>query len=447
MTLPIARRPVAQTLLMALLMPLAFTAVPTRAQSLRELFDAARAYDSSLMSAQAQADATRYRADQADALLRPNVGLVAGVAQTVTDTPLAGTRALSAGTAGVSAVQPLINRANRLAVDKARRTLDLAQADLQTAEQDLIVRTAQAYFDVLGAIDALGFARTSKQAISEQLASAQANFKAGNATIVDTREAQARFDLATAQEIAADNDLTTKRIALDQLVGKTGSEPKPLAQPVALPNLPADDVEAWVSKTTAAPLVLKARVGYEIAQLETRRSDAGHVPTLDLEGSAGSAYNRGSAATSSGGKGLANNAKVGVTLRWPLYTGGLIENQVKEAASLEEKARHDLDTTTRLVAQATRQGYFGVQSGQAQVTALQAAEASSKVALEATLTGYRVGVRVNLDVLNAQTQLYSTQRDLAKARYDVLVNGIRLRQAAGVLGVDDVDAVDRLLAR
>jgi outer membrane protein len=161
----------------------------------------------------------------------------------------------------------------------------------------------------------------------------------------------------------------------------------------------------------------------------------------------GSAHNSGTAAVSSGGKGVANSAKVGVTLRLPIYTGGAVDNQVKEAVALEEKSRNDLDIARRGVAQATRQVYFGVQSGQAQVLALQAAESSSKLALEATQTGYRVGVRVNLDVLNAQTQLFSTQRDLAKSRYDVLVNGLKLRQAAGVLSVADLDTVNGLLGR
>jgi outer membrane protein len=131
----------------------------------------------------------------------------------------------------------------------------------------------------------------------------------------------------------------------------------------------------------------------------------------------------------------------------PLYTGGAVENRLKETIALEEKSRNDLDFARRAVAQQTRQIWFGVQSGQAGVKALEAAESSSKLALEATQLGYKVGVRVNLDVLNAQTQLFSTQRDLAKARYDVMVNGLKLRQAAGVLTADDVDEVNKLLVR
>ncbi len=134
-------------------------------------------------------------------------------------------------------------------------------------------------------------------------------------------------------------------------------------------------------------------------------------------------------------------------LNWPLYTGGATGNRIKETLSLEEKSRNDLEAARRGVAQGTRVAFFGVQSGMAQVLALEAAESSSKLALEATQLGYKVGVRVNLDVLNAQTQLFQTQRDLAKARYDVLVGGLRLRQASGQLTAGDVEALDRLLTQ
>jgi outer membrane protein len=145
--------------------------------------------------------------------------------------------------------------------------------------------------------------------------------------------------------------------------------------------------------------------------------------------------------------GITTNSSLGVQLNWPLYTGGATQNRIKETLVLEEKSRNDLEAARRGVAQATRVAYFGVQSGVAQVKALEAAEASSKLALEATVLGFKVGVRVNLDVLNAQTQLFTTQRDLAKARYDVLVGSLRLRQASGQLSAADVQTLNTLLAR
>jgi outer membrane protein len=161
-------------------------------------------------------------------------------------------------------------------------------------------------------------------------------------------------------------------------------------------------------------------------------------------GSAGLAQNNGYGVALPGNT---KNASIGVQMNWPLYTGGLVQNRIKETLSLEEKARDDLEAARRGVAQTTRVAYFGVQSGLAQVKALEAAESSSKLALEATQLGYKVGVRVNLDVLNSQLQLFQTQRDLSKARYDVLVGSLKLRQAAGQLAPGDIEALNRLLAR
>jgi outer membrane protein len=194
--------------------------------------------------------------------------------------------------------------------------------------------------------------------------------------------------------------------------------------------------------------VRKARLALDIAKLESDKSRAASSPTVDAVGSLGGNYAAGSAVRVNGGSdGVTRTASIGLRLSMPLYTGGAVENRLKETIALEEKSRNDLDFARRAVAQQTRQIWFGVQSGQAGVKALEAAESSSKLALEATQLGYKVGVRVNLDVLNAQTQLFSTQRDLSKARYDVVVNGLKLRQAAGVLTADDVDVVNKLLVR
>jgi outer membrane protein len=426
------------------------------AQSLRELYDAARAYDATYLAARALADSAQYRLAQADALNRPSVGLAVNAGRRDADLPAtvsggfvvpgsSGHHYANSADASVNASQALINRNNDATIEQARRAFEVAQSDLDIAEQDLIVRVAQAYFDVLAAQDSLGTAQAGKKAIAEQLASAKRNFEVGTATITDTREAQARFDLATAQEIAADNDLRTKRIALDQLVGRTGVTPNPLVTPVVLPEPAPSDVGVWVNNADSQhPVVRKGRLGLDIARLETERARAGEKFTLDLVGSVGGGRTIGTLTTAPGNT---TSASIGVQLRMPLYTGGATQNRIKETLSLEEKSRNDLEAARRGVAQGTRVAFFGLQSGRAQVSALEAAESSSKLALEATQLGYKVGVRVNLDVLNAQTQLFQTQRDLARARYDVVVNGLRLRQAAGQLGPNDVNGVNTLLTR
>ena len=417
-----------------------------QAQSLQALYDAARAYDATYLAAKSLADSVQYRAAQADALLLPNLGLSGNLGSNYVDLPIGASRSSRSSGAALSGKQPLFNRANGFTVDQAKKSLEVSRNDLETAEQDLILRVAQAYFDVLGAQDTLGTTRASKAAISEQLASAKRNFEVGTATITDTREAQARFDLATAQEIAADNDLLSKRIALDQLVGRSGVMPLQLAVPVALPAVAPANVDTWVGNSgTQHPAVRKAALALDIARLETEKARAANLPTVDAVASLNTS--RLSGTSSSGLPGTTNSASIGLQLAMPLYAGHSIQNRVKETMVLEDKSTNDLEAARRIVAQATRQAYFGVQSGTAQVKALEAAESSSQLALEATQLGYKVGVRVNLDVLNAQTQLFTTRRDLAKARYDVLLGGLRLRQAAGQLKADDVWAVDKLLVK
>ena len=429
-----------------------------RAQSLQELYEAAHGYDATFLSARALLDSAKYRVDQANALRLPSVGLAVSGSRSTSETPsptLLNSTNTSSG-ATLSGRQPLYNRVSGVTILQARKSLDVSAADFEAAEQDLIVRVAQAYFDVLAAQDALATTRTSKAAISEQLASAKRNFEVGTATITDTREAQARFDLATAQEIASANDLQSKRIALDQLVGRSNVAPNQLATPVALPATVPSNIEEWVTRADEEhPLVRKARLGFDVAKLETEKAQAGHYPTVDLSAS----YNRGRSSTSGDARGAGGavqgfnisganiGSAVAVTLNLPLFAGFATQNRVKETVALEDKARNDLEAARRGVAQGTRQAYYGVESGQAQVKALEAAESSSQLALEATQLGYKVGVRVNLDVLNAQTQLFTTQRDLAKARYDVLVGGLKLRQASGRLKPEDVAALNQLLAK
>ncbi|MGZ5216846.1 MAG: TolC family outer membrane protein, partial [Caldimonas sp.] len=357
------------------------------AQSLLELYDAAHAYDAAYLSARALYESSPYRVEQARALMRPSASLAGSAARSEFNPNNGPYFGGSANSASISGRQPIFNRSNAATIDQAERSLVSSLADLDTAEQDLMLRVSQAYFDVLGAQDTLTTTRANKAAISEQLASAKRNFEVGTATITDTREAQARFDLATAQEIAADNDLVTKRIALDQLVGQSNVVPRELAVPVVLP-VPTAGVEEYVARAADEhPAVRRAQVAFEVAQLETEKARAQRLPTVDAVASL--ATGRGAAYTGFPGQ----SATVGVQLTLPLYSGGAIQNRIKETLVLEERARNDLDVARRSVTQSTRQAYYTLLSGAAQVKALEAAEASSQLALEATQLGYRVGIR------------------------------------------------------
>ena len=435
----------------ALLIATAFTA---RAENLQELYQAGLAYDATYLSARASLDAAQYRRDQAYALRRPSIGLGVSGGRSTSSTPDAlGTQSSYVNQVGASITgsQSLFNRANDKTIAQAEKALEVAQADFTIAEQDLIIRISQAYFDVLAAQDTLATARSSLTAISEQVASAKRNFEVGTANITDTREAQARYDLARATEIVADNDLTNKRIALDQLVGRVNVQPSRLAAPVTLPPVTPAAIDEWTARADAEhPLVRKARLALDVARLETEKARAGHLPTVALNASVGKG--RQNVAGESSGfpfdyKTPSTTSSIGVTMSVPLYAGDSIQNRVKETVALETKSEDDLAAARRGIDQATRTAFYGVRSGAAQVAALEAAESSSQLALDATQLGYKVGVRVNIDVLNAQAQLYSTQAQLAQARYNVVMAGLKLRQASGRLTADDVAAVNRLIQR
>jgi outer membrane protein len=425
------------------------------AQSLFTLFEAARAHDAQYLAARALAESAQYRAEQAHALRRPEVNAALDASRSSTDNPSVDTTTRSTN-AALSGTQTLFNRANDATIAQADRSLEAARAGLLLAEQSLIIRLSQAYFDVLTAAETLASAQANRRAISEQLASAKRNFEVGTATITDTREAQARFDLATAQELQAENNLNTSRLVLETIAGQSGLSPKPLAVPVDVGPLVSGTIEEWVSPVENAPTVRNARVDYEIARLETTKARAGHLPTVDLTATLGRGRDSvsgtrvvvpGDLPRPVNSSGTGTSSSIGVTLRMPLFAGFAVQNRVKETLLLEEQARHNLEQTRRRATEDTRTAYFGAQSLQAQVKAFEAAEASSQLALEATQLGYRVGVRVNLDVLNAQTQLFNARRDLAKARNDALVNALRLRQAAGTLSAEDVQRVDQLLTK
>ena len=434
--------------LLPLSVALAATLVSSaQAQSLMDLYESARGFDASYQSAKLQYEANLARAEQARAAVLPSVALAMGISRNNLSSDVASFDRGGYGnqSATLSASQPLFRPANQATAEQGKKQIELAQAQLTVAEQDLIIRVGQAYFDVLAAADNLNFVKAQKSAVAEQLASAKRNFEVGTATITDTREAQAKFDLVLAQEIAAENDLRVKKIALDQLTGKANASPKPLAVPPVMASISPDDVSVWVTQSVELhPAIRQASLGLEVARLETKKAQAGNLPTLDLIGSYNITQNNGSTTTSIDYR--TNVASVGLSFNLPLFAGFAIQNRIKETLALEDKAHSDLDAAQRSVALATRSAFFGVQSGLGQVKALEAAEASSQSALDATQLGYQVGVRINIDVLNAQSTLFDTKAKLAKARYDVLMGGLKLRQANGSLKTDDLQGLSAVIA-
>ncbi len=421
--------------------------LPAQAQSLVALYESARAFDASYQSVKSLFDATLAKSEQARAGLLHTIGMSANASLSSIDNTLAKTKQgfYDTQSATLSASRPLYRPVNQITFDHSKRQIAVVEQQLLAAEQDLIVKVSTAYFDVLAAQDSLTFVLAQKAAVAEQLASAKRNFEVGTATITDTREAQARFDLVIAQEIAGRNDLQVKQLALDQLVGKANTAPLAVRLPLTLPPVQPGEIAPWVQKSEELhPGIQQSRLALEVAQLETRKAQAASKPTLDLNGNLNLTQNGESASSTSSYR--TTTASVGLSFTMPLFSGYAIENRLKETLSLEDKARTDLDAIKRTVAQGSRAAFYGLLSGQGQVKALEAAEASSQSALDANKLGYQVGVRINIDVLNSQSQLFDTKAKLAKARYDVLVGGLKLRQATGVLNADDLKTINALLA-
>ncbi|WP_292935709.1 TolC family outer membrane protein [Noviherbaspirillum sp.] len=424
-----------------------FLSMNAHAINLLQVYQEALANDAPYASARASLTAGQEKSTQGRAGLLPTVGVGGSYSRSNMDATaggIASTRDFNTNSYTVSLSQPLFRLANWEQYQQGKLSVAVSEAQFAQAQQDLIVRVAQAYFDVLSAQDALASVQAQKTAITEQLASAKRNFEVGTTTITDTHEAQARYDLAVAQEFAAQNDLEIKRTALQQIIGKPAGDLATLRPGVKLTAPEPAVVDKWVQSAEQQNYgVVGQQLGLEIAQREIKRNRAGHFPTVDLVASRNHTNQTGSALSPVGS--VSDTNTVGVQWAIPLFAGFAVDSKVRESIALEDKARSDLENARRVAAQGARQAFLGVNAGLAQVKALEAAEISSQSALESNRLGYQVGVRINIDVLNAQQQLYSTRKDLAKARYDTIVNGLRLKSAAGTLKEEDLVQINALL--
>lgn len=419
-----------------------------QATDLLTAYKDALAYDAQFAAARAALDAGREKLPQGRAGLLPVVSAAANTAKNDDErkaraTGIKTNAEYNSNGWSVSLTQPLFRMENWVAYTQSELAVAQAEAQFVSARQDLIVRVTQAYFDVLLAQEALATAQAQKTAIAEQLEAAKRSFEVGTTTITDTNEAQSRYDLIIAQELAAQNDLAVKREALRTVIGKDPGELKRIKPSIALLRPQPDDLDQWVTMAeTANPGVQAFQAGYEIATREIERQRAGHYPTLDLVASR--SHDAQSRNTLFGGSEF-DGDRIGLQLSIPIYAGGGVMSREREAVALKEKAAADLENTRRQAALGARQAYLGVTSGLSQVKAFEAAMVSSQSALDSNKLGYEVGVRINIDVLNAQSQLYTTQQSLAKARLDTLLALLRLKLAAGNLSETDMQTVSALL--
>ena len=417
------------------------------AADLLTIYRDARVSDPVYQAARAQYAATREKVPQAVSGYLPLVTGTASIFRNEVEREIAADLYYTTKTYAVTLSQPVFRVQNLIAISQAEQQVLQAEAVLANAQQDLALRVAQAYFDVLLARDNVALSESQKTAISEQLAQAKRNFEVGTATIVDTLEAQARYDQATAKEISDKNDLEVKTRALEVLIGKVPTGLVPLAEPLRLAPPSPNDVEAWVRAASEVSYnIAIAQANYEFLRQEVNRQRAAHLPTLDLSGSVTRATNPNSAVPGVLGP-TATTLSGGLVLSIPIFSGGLIQSRVREALANRERAQQDLESAMRTVAQAVRTNFVNVTSGMAQVAALEQAQVSTQSQLDSTILGRDVGVRTSVDVLNAQQQVYQTRRDLQQARYNYLLSTLRLKAAAGALTEDDIALVNRTLAR
>ena len=417
------------------------------AEDLLAVARAALANDAQFQSARAQREATSEKLPQARAGLLPSLTLN-GTTQwndVEISKPVDRSTQYNSHNFGFQLTQPLFRWANWVQFEQGKLQVAAADAQLAQARQDTLLRAAQAYFDLLYAQDVLTSIVAQKTAASEQLELARKSFEVGTVTITDVHEAQSRFDLATAQEIAARSDIEVKRHALAVITGRAPEALRGLRSEVAFTLPEPARMEEWVDRAQTESLTVLAQLAnQEIANREIERQRAGHYPTVDLVAT----YGQNKTVITFAGAPLNNESTtgtVGVQVSVPLFQGLGQESRVRESAHLLDRARAEVDFARRNAAQQARQAWLGVANGIAQTAALRAAQVSSQSSLDANKLGYEVGVRINIDVLNAQQQLYVTSRDLAKARYDTLLAQLRLKAAAGQLAEPEIEAVNALL--
>ena len=433
---------------LAWLLGTSLLASPLWAADLLQIYREAQANDAAYAAARSTVEAGRERTPQALAGLLPTVGISGNTQWNENDISLRRTTItdkvkFNSNGYTLSLTQPLFRWQNWVAYDQSKFQVAQAEANFVQAGQDLILRVSQAYFDVLYAYENLKAVRANKVSIEQQLESAKRNFEVGTSTIVDAQEAQARFDLAIAQEIAAESDLEVRQQALRAIIGKEPGALAPFRRDADIPQPQPADMKKWAAAAENDNINFQLQMAaLEIASLEVDRQRAGHYPTVDLVASTGS-----TTALASAGLGLVDSdfRSIGVQVNLPIFQGGQVVSRQREASANRAAAESNLEQARRNAALQARQQYLGATNGLAQVRALKAALISSQSSLESNRLGFEVGVRINIDVLNADNQVYVTRRDLAKAVLETLMSQLRLKAAVGTLSEDDVVAANALL--
>ena len=417
---------------------------PLYALNLEEAHKLALDSDPELQAAQAQLQAALEAVPQSRAALLPNINGQLYLSHSRREINSNDTITNDSTGYGLSLAQSVYNHAYHLQLDQSDLSAAQAAVQYDAVEQTLIIRVSEAYFNVLAARDNLRFALAEKESIARQLEQTQKRFEVGLIAITDVKEAQASYDLAVSREINAENQVATSREALQVLIGRYPEQLKQLAKEIPLASPDPEDIQQWAETAQAQNLGLKAaRYSVDIAATQVKTARAGHYPSLDLTARYSVDNDSSFGATSFD----STSSSVGLQLNVPIYSGGLTTSQTRQAAHLHDQAKANLDRQLRLTTQQTRSAYLTVVAALSQVNALKQALISTQTAAEATQAGFEVGTRTAVEVLASLREQYRAERDYAQARYDYILNMLRLKQAAGTLAPEDITRVNQWLAQ
>ncbi|MHA6962912.1 outer membrane channel protein TolC [Zobellella denitrificans] len=420
-------------------------AAPVQAEDLLDIYRQATQNDPQVREAKARRDAAFEQINESRAALLPQVNLGAGANYTQSNQNDRTTR--STTNVGATLGQALYRRASWINLDITEKAAAQSEVGYQQVQQALIVRATQAYFDVLNAQDTLSFVQANKEAVSRQLDQTRQRFEVGLSAMTDVHEAQAQYDQALAEEIAAENTVNNAKEVLRELTGISYARLNALNTDTFSPQRPTTAADAWLEIALEQNLELHSqRINKDIANEQITLAQSGRLPTLDLNAGLSSSYSdyKNSNQNSDG---TLNEGTVGVSLSLPLYTGGATGSQIKQAQHNYVAASEQLERSFRSVQSQVYSSFNDVNSAIGSIRAFEQFVVSAESALSATEAGYEVGTRTIVDVLNATRQLYDAKQKLAEARYNYILSQLRLKQAAGNLTEQDLVDINNGLKR
>lgn len=337
--------------------------------------------------------------------------------------------------------QPIFRGDRFIQLRQSSSLIKQADAELSSAQQDLMIRVAQAYFNVLAAKDSFQFAGAEEKSLSKQLDQARQRFEVGLTAITDVQEAQAGYDMAVSQEIVAKNEIDNAAEGLRAITGEYINKLFELSNDMPLVNPQPEEINTWTDTALEQNLdVISARFAIDTAREEILLQRAGHLPTLDL-------FAQHNFDKSGGrfGSSKVRSSAVGLQLNVPIFQGGFVSSKAREAHQRLDEQFQRLEQARRQAQLLTRQAYLGVISGISQVKALKQAVISSETALLSTQAGFEVGTRTAVDVVASERTTFQARRNYSRAKYDYILNTLKLKRAAGILSTTDLTQVSQWL--